>query len=545
VERKAYNSCANPAEMPNCPQCEAELGSDDPAGLCPECLIQGAFNSSVGSGESGTQTIDTGRAAAGDDDFGRYQIIQPLGEGGMGTVYLAEQLEPIRRRVALKVVKLGMDTAQVLARFNNERQALAMMDHPNIAQIFDAGATTKGRPYFVMEYIEGAPITQYCDRKRMTTNERLALFLAVCRAIQHAHQKGAIRRDLKPSNVLVMEQDGAPVPKVIDFGIAKATDKWAVEKSLLTQFGQIVGTPEYASPEQADTMTGDISESSGVYSLGVLLYELLIGGVPFDATALRNGGLAEMLRIIREEEAPSLSRKLTSMGAAAAGIAARRQTDPASLRRLVDSDLNSITMKALEKARERRYTSVSDLAADIQRYMEDRPVRASPPGRLYRTRKFLRRHRLAALGTAAGVVILLLSGVTAWSLSHRDFASRPKLTDKDSIVLADFENKTGDPVFDDTLRQGLSVELQQSPYLSLISDGKVQQTLSLMGEPKDARLTSEVAQQICERTASAAVLEGSIARVGSQYVLGLRAKNCNTGNILDQEQAVGRGEKMS
>jgi serine/threonine protein kinase/tetratricopeptide (TPR) repeat protein len=524
--------------MPNCPQCAAELDSDCPAGLCPQCLIQGVFDTSVGAEDSGTQTIDTAGVATGDDDFGRYRIIRLLGEGGMGTVYLAEQRDPIRRLVALKVVKLGMDTGQVLARFANERQALAMMDHPNIAQIFDAGATSKGRPYFVMEYIEGAPITQYCDRKRMTTRERLALFLAVCRAVQHAHQKGVIHRDLKPSNVLVMEQDGAPVPKVIDFGIARATDKWAVENTLLTQFGQIVGTPEYASPEQADTMTGDIDESSDAYSLGVLLYELLIGAVPFDTSTLRNAGLAEMLRIIREEEAPSLLRKLTSMGAAATEVAARRQTDPVSLRRLVDGDLNSITMKALEKARERRYASVSDLAADIRRHMEDRPVLASPPGRLYRTRKFLRRHRLAAVGTAAGVLFLVSSGVTAWSLSHRDSASRPRLTDKDTIVLADFDNKTGDPVFDDTLRQGLSVELQQSPFLRLLSDRQVQATLALMGQPKEARLTPEIAQQICERTAGAAVLEGSIARVGSQYVLGLRAKNCNTGNILDQEQAV-------
>src|SRR5262249_44790049 len=202
-------------------------------------LMLGAVESSVGADQSGTQAIDTAGAAAGDDDFGRYRVLRPLGEGGMGSVYLAEQFEPIRRRVALKVVKLGMDTAEVLARFNNERQALAMMDHPNIAQIFDAGATARGLPYFVMEYIDGAPITQYCDTNRMTTKERLALFLAVCRAVQHAHQKGVIHRDLKPSNVLVTEPDGAPVPKVIDFGIAKATDKWAVENTLLTQFGQI------------------------------------------------------------------------------------------------------------------------------------------------------------------------------------------------------------------------------------------------------------------------------------------------------------------
>jgi serine/threonine protein kinase len=511
------------------------LGSGDPAGLCPECLMLGAFESSVGAEESGTQTIDTGAEAAGDDDFGRYQIVLTLGEGGMGTVYLADQLEPIRRTVALKVVKLGMDTAQVLARFHNERQALAMMDHPNIAQIHDAGASAKGRPYFVMEYIEGVPITHYCDHKRMTTRERLALFLAVCRAVQHAHQKGVIHRDLKPSNVLVTEKDGTPVPKVIDFGIAKATDKWAVENTLLTQFGQIVGTPEYASPEQADTITGEIDEASDVYSLGVLLYELLIGGVPFDTTTLRNAGLAEMLRIIREDEAPPLPRKLTSMGAAASDIAMRRQTDPASLRRLVEGDLNSITMKALEKARERRYGSVSDLAADILRHIEHRPVLAAPPNRLYRGCKFLRRHRLAALGMATGIVFLVMSGVTAWSLSHS--ASRPKLTDKDTIVLADFQNTTGDPVFDDTLRQGLSVELQQSPFLSLIGDQQVQRTLALMGQPKNARLTPQIAREVCERTGSAATLDGSITSLGSQYVLGLRAKSCDTGNILDQEQA--------
>src|SRR3984957_20398527 len=382
------------------------------------------------AGESGTQTIQAATAGDVDEDFVRYHILRPLGEGGMGTVYLAEQREPIRRQVALKVVKLGMDTSQVLARFANERQALAMMDHPNIARIFDAGATAKGRPYFVMEYIEGIPITLYCDRNRVAIGERLEIFLAVCRAVQHAHQKGIIHRDLKPSNVLVMEQEGAPVPKVIDFGIAKATDQWAVEKTLLTQFGQMVGTPEYASPEQAEVTTGDVDESSDVYSLGVLLYELLIGASPFDATSMRQAGLAEMLRIIREEEAPSLSRKLTTMGVDAADIAARRQTDLASLRRLVNGDLNSIAMKALEKVRERRYSSVSELAADLQRYIEHRPVLASPPSGFYRARKFVRRNRSAVLGTSAGFLFIALSGLTVWSLMHRNSSPRPKLTDQ-------------------------------------------------------------------------------------------------------------------
>src|SRR5579863_7210845 len=404
--------------MPSCPQCGAELDSGDPAGLCPQCLIQGAFDSTVGADQSKTETIDT--ATATDDDFGRYHILRILGEGGMGTVYLAEQREPIRRYVALKVVKLGMDTSQVLARFGNERQVLALMDHPNIARIFDAGATAKGRPYFVMEYIEGLPITQYCDRKRLTIGHRLDVFVAVCRAVHHAHQRGVIHRDLKPSNVLVMEQEGTPVPKVIDFGIAKATDQWAVENTLLTQFGQMVGTPEYASPEQAEVMTGAVDETSDVYSLGVLLYELLIGTVPFEAARMRQAGLAEMLRIIREEDAPPLPRKLSAMGQTAAGIAERRQSDPASLRRLVDGDLKWIAMKALEKSRERRYASIADFAADIQRYIEHRPVLASPPSRLYRARKFLRRNRTAAISVTAGLAFLALGGITVWSLVRRD-----------------------------------------------------------------------------------------------------------------------------
>ena len=362
-----------------------------------------------------------------------------------------------------------------------------------------------------MEYIEGLPITLFCDRNRMPIRQRLELFLAVCRAVQHAHQKGVIHRDLKPSNVLVMEQEGAPVPKVIDFGIAKATDKWAVENTLLTQFGQMVGTPEYASPEQAEVMTGDVDERSDVYALGVILYELLIGTVPYDAARMRQVGLSEMLRIIREEEAPALSRKLTTLGAAATEIAARRQTDATSLRRLVDGDLNWIAAKALEKVRDRRYPAVAELAADIQRYLDNLPVLASPPSRIYRTRKFIRRHRTAVLGTAAGFLFLALGGVTVWSFVRHDSPPPPKPADKSTIVLADFANTAGDPAFDG-IRQVIAGDLGNSPYLSVLSDARVRQTLGLMVRPPDTKLTPDVASEICERTASAAVLEGSVTR---------------------------------
>jgi serine/threonine protein kinase/tetratricopeptide (TPR) repeat protein len=388
-----------------------------------------------------------------------------------------------------------------------------------------------------MEYIEGSPITQYCDHNRIAIGQRLGLFLAVCRAVQHAHQKGVIHRDLKPSNVLVMEQDGTPLPKVIDFGIAKAIDRRAVETTLLTQFGQMVGTPEYASPEQAEVTTGDVDESSDVYSLGVILYELLVGAVPYDAASLRKAGLAEMLRIIREEEAPPLSRKLRTMGAAAADIAACRQTDPASLGRLVDGDLTWIAMKALEKARERRYSSVAEFAADIQRFIEHRPVLASPPARLYRGRKFLRRHRLAAFGTAAGLAFIVLSGVTIWSFQHRGSPPKPMAANKATIVLGDFANTTGDPAFNGPLRQVLAVELGKSPYFSVLSDARVSETLRLMVRPADTKLTPDVASEICERTSSSAAVEGSITSLGNEYVLSLRAKNCRTGDILDEEQA--------
>ncbi len=449
----------------------------------------------------------------------------------MGIVYLAQQHEPIRRCVAIKVVKLGMDTAQVLARFANERQALAMMEHPNIAHIFDAGVTLKGRPYFVMEYIDGMPITQYCDEKQMAVGSRLELFLAVCRGVQHAHQKGVIHRDLKPSNVLVMEQDGAPVPKVIDFGIAKATDQWAVENTLLTQLGQMVGTPEYASPEQAEVISGDVDERSDIYSLGVLLYELLSGTVPFEAARLRRAGFVEMLRIIREEDPPPLYQRLGVMGAA--DIARCRKTDESSLRRLLDGDLNSITRKALVKERERRYRSVADLSADIQRYLEHLPIWASPPPQPYRFRKYLRTRRAAA----AGAGLIALSGAAIWSFAHRGTPHTPQLANKRTIVLADFTNATSDPGFDETLRQILRVQLENSPKLALLPNASVSETLRFMTRPAGTKLTPEIAAEICERTGSASMVEGSIASLGSKYQLTLRARNCKTEDVLEEERA--------
>ena len=512
--------------MPSCPQCGAELGSGDPSGLCPQCLIQAAFESSISGDETRTEADDT--AATHDDDFGRYHIIRPLGEGGMGTVYLSEQREPIRRLVALKVIKLGMDTRQVLARFANERQALAILDHPNIARIFDAGATPKGRPYFVMEYIEGKTITEYCDRKRLTIRKRLELFMTVCRAIEHAHKKGVIHRDLKPSNVLVTEHEGTPVPKVIDFGIAKATDKWAIENTVLTEFGQMIGTPEYASPEQAEVMTGDVDQTSDVYSLGVLLYELLIGTVPFDANRLRRAGFAEMLHIMREEEALPLSRKLAAMDVAAE-IAARRNIDATSLRRLANGDLNWITLKALEKNRGRRYPSVAELVADVQRYVEQRPVLASPPSALYRARKFFRRHRPAVFGT--------VDIGTPSPLGPPDSPVKPVPAKKVTIVLGDFANSTGDPAFDATLRQMTAVELGKWEYLSVLSDARMSQTLRLMLRAPDTKLTPDVTSEICERTGSAAIVEGWIARLGKRHVVGMRARDCRTGDILYEEHA--------
>jgi len=350
------------------------------------------------------------------DRIGNYVIVESLGEGGFGAVYLAEQTEPVKRRVALKVLKAGMDTRAVLARFDAERQTLARMDHPGVARVLDAGSTPMGRPFFVMELVRGRPLVAFCDERRMPVRERLTLMVEICRAVQHAHQRGIIHRDLKPSNILVQDQDGRPEPKVIDFGIAKAVspDASAIEASLATQQGQLIGTPEYMSPEQAGD-GADIDTRTDVYSLGVILYELASGALPFDPASLRTS-LAAMQRIIRETDPPRPTARLAALDAqAAAACAARRATDLRSLARAVRGDLEWIILKAIEKDRVRRYQTVADLAADIERHLRDEPVLAGPPGAAYRARKFVRRHRVGVVAGAA-VVLALVAGAVAASI---------------------------------------------------------------------------------------------------------------------------------
>jgi serine/threonine protein kinase len=340
--------------------------------------------------------------------IGPYKLMEQIGEGGFGLVFVAEQTEPVRRKVALKIIKPGMDSQQVIARFEAERQALALMDHPNIARVLDADATDSGRPFFVMELVRGIPITDYCDKHQLSPHERLELFITVCQAIQHAHQKGIIHRDIKPSNVLVTSHDGKPVAKVIDFGVAKAIHQHLTERTIYTQFAQMIGTPLYMSPEQAEMSGLDIDTRSDIYSLGVVLYELLTGTTPLEKKRLREAAHDEMRRLIREEEPPKPSTRLSTSESIAA-VAAQRKMEPGKLSNLLRGDLDWITMKALEKDRTRRYETANGLARDIQRYLSDEPVEACPPSAGYRLRKFARKHR-AVLTTAAAFVVLLAAG---------------------------------------------------------------------------------------------------------------------------------------
>ena len=361
-------------------------------------------------------------------DIGPYHMLRPLGRGGMGEVWLAEQREPVRRRVAIKLIKAGMDTREVVARFEIERQALALMDHPAIAKVFEAGSTPQGRPYFVMEYVTGISITAYCDQHKLTTRQRLELFVRVCEGVQHAHQKAIIHRDLKPSNILVGEVDGKPTPRIIDFGVAKATSMRLTAETLFTRAGLIVGTPGYMSPEQADSVGEDIDTRTDVYSLGVVLYELLVGALPLDFSKVP---LDQILRVLKDEDAPRPSTRVRALGEQSVITAENRGTEPAKLARQLRGDLDLITLKALEKDRARRYATPSELAADIGRYLRHEPVLARPASAAYRARKYIRRHRIGvALAATVAVLLIFLAVAQAFEVRRitreRDRATRER-----------------------------------------------------------------------------------------------------------------------
>src|SRR5262245_7620541 len=395
-------------------------------------------------------TVDVPAHEAVGAVIGPYKLVEPIGEGGMGTVWLAQQAEPVKRLVALKLIKVGMDSKQVIARFEAERQALALMDHPNIARVLDASTTSAGRPYFVMELVKGVPITRYCDEHHLTPRQRLELFIPVCEAIQHAHQKGIIHRDLKPSNVLIALYDGKPVPKVIDFGVAKAAGMNLTDKTLVTGFGNIVGTLEYMSPEQAEVNQLDIDTRSDIYSLGVLLYELLAGSPPFSRKELEKAGMLEMLRVIREMEPSRPSAKLsTSEGLPT--LAANRGTEPAKLTRLVRGELDWIVMKALEKDRNRRYETANGFALDVQRYLNDEPVLACPPSVGYRFRKFARRNKVGLAGAALVLSFLVLLGsAVGWAVRDRS-ARQVKAAGQVESIFAEVDRLEGEQKWPEAL----------------------------------------------------------------------------------------------
>ncbi|HEV3024088.1 MAG TPA: serine/threonine-protein kinase, partial [Pirellulales bacterium] len=451
--RRIYLEGACRGDSTLCGQVESLLAASERAGNFLEQPAAGT-NATVGFGLS----------EAPGSSIGPYKLLQKLGEGGMGIVWAAQQTEPVKRKVALKVIKPGMDSAQVLRRFEAERQALALMDHSNIAKVLDAGTVGQafqpdagaasqagkpdlhGRPYFVMELVKGVPITKYCDELHLPLRERLALFVPVCQAAQHAHQKGIIHRDIKPSNVLIAMQDGKPVPKVIDFGVAKALHQKLTEHTMNTEIGQVMGTLEYMSPEQAELSPLDIDTRTDIYALGVLLYELLTGTTPLDHQRLKRAGYAEVLRLIREVEPPKPSTRLSESKESLAALAAQRRTEPARLTKDVRGELDWIVMKCLEKDRTRRYETANALVRDIERHLNDEPVEACPPSRGYRLSKFLRRHK-GPVAAAALVLLSLLGGEVGTTLGlvearrQRDAADLARANEADERAKAEAQRE--------------------------------------------------------------------------------------------------------
>ncbi|MHC4116673.1 MAG: serine/threonine protein kinase [Planctomycetota bacterium] len=466
------------------------------------------------------------------EQIGRYKLLRILGEGGFGIVYLAEQQRPMKRQVALKIIKPGMDSAQVIGRFEAERQALALLDHPNVAHVHDAGTTQLGRPYFAMEYVKGVPITEHCDRQKLTIEERLKLFVKVCEAIQHAHQKGIIHRDIKPSNIQVCIQGEQAVPKVIDFGVAKALTQPLTERTLVTEQGQMLGTPEYISPEQAEMTNQDIDTRSDIYSLGVVLYELLTGTLPFESQTLRKGSLEQMREVIRESEPGTPSTRLSSLDAEASSkLANCRQSDAETLRRKLRGDLDWITLKAMEKDRTRRYQTAHALAEDIERHLNNEPVEASPPGMLYRVQKYIRRHQALVTGLAAVLLVLLMgiAGIVAFAVKAQRQAHIAKevtrFLDEDLLGAVTLQQEMGQDVTVRSMLEAGGVKLKgrftNQPLVEAFIRNSLGKIWVELGRYKDAEIHLKRAYELRRERLGRKDLQllDSMSRLGRLYLI--------------------------